>query len=278
MYAGLVDSPHHSSDGKHLLVWQQECELSPGVASAAQEGIRFGLVEDRPASVVASESMTANFSESELFHERERMSLRSPNEAIIHIEKGVCPLNLDELEHRLIARGYDDTRWVMNTLRNGACLQHVDDGIETPSMEYDLPLHDKVIVRDYVEKEVELKRVVYPISVKPFPRVKVSPKVVVDHQNLKVRTCTNSSAPWGRGSVNEGIPDVGAKYPRISHIIQYVLMLGLAAQMFVIDVASAYRLIPVHPKELWLCVFILNGLWGVDLFLSFGCKASVSIW
>ena len=87
------------------------------------------------------------------------------------------------------------------------------------------------------------------------------------HWRLTVDLSAPSSA-----SVNDGISsaDAGMAYSSIHDAARMVLHLGMGTEMAKIDIASAFRLIPVHPDNCYLLGMKWNNQVFIDQQLPFG--------
>ena len=91
------------------------------------------------------------------------------------------------------------------------------------------------------------------------------------HWHLIVDLSASSSA-----SVNDGISsaDAGMAYSSIHDATRMVLHLGTGTEMAKIDIASAFRLIPVHPDDRYLLGTKWNNQVFIDQQLPFGLRSA----
>ena len=132
------------------------------------------------------------------------------------------------------------------------------------------------IVDDYLASELALKQVAGPFEDDPpgvmTRRLGVIPKSSKPgHWRLTVDLSAPSSA-----SVNDGISsaDAGMAYSSIHDAARMVLHLGMGTEMAKIDIASAFRLIPVHPDNCYLLGMKWNNQVFIDQQLPFGPRST----
>jgi len=110
--------------------------------------------------------------------------------------------------------------------------------------------HPEVIDR-YLANELALGRVAGPFP-DNFPGIMISRFGVIPKsgQPGKWRLIVDLSAP-ALASVNDGIStlDSGMAYSSVADAARIILQLGQGTEMAKIDIASAFRLIPVHPDD-----------------------------
>ena len=91
----------------------------------------------------------------------------------------------------------------------------------------------------------------------------------------KWRLIVDLSAP-SLASVNDGIStlDSGMAYSSVSDAARMILQLGPGTEMAKIDIASAFRLIPVHPDDRYLLGMKWNDHVYIDRQLPFGLRSA----
>ena len=94
-------------------------------------------------------------------------------------------------------------------------------------------------------------------------------------QEGKWRLIVDLSSPTG-ASVNDGInaEDFALQYIKLDQIIGMVSRFGKGALMAKFDVESAYRNIPVSPKDRYLLGLKWRNKFYVDLALPFGLRSA----
>ena len=98
------------------------------------------------------------------------------------------------------------------------------------------------------------------------------------HGTGKWRLITDLSYPSG-SSVNDGIdPNLcSLHYTSVEDVATVAAQLGRGALLAKVDIESAYRLIPVHPRDRWLLGMKWEGRLYVDPMLPFGLRSSAKI-
>lgn len=134
------------------------------------------------------------------------------------------------------------------------------------------------IVRLKLAKEVKLGRLLGPFSSPPLPNLRVSPLGVVPKKAPgQFRLIHHLSYPKG-DSVNDGIPAqlCSVRYTSLDEAIRLLRVCGVGALMAKADIESAFRLLPVHPKDFCLLGCWFEGGYYVDRALPMGCSVSCS--
>ena len=103
-------------------------------------------------------------------------------------------------------------------------------------------------------------------------RIGVIPK---PHQPGKWRLITDLSSPKG-GSVNDGVSPglCSVSYASVDDAVRCVMSLGKGALLAKFDIASAYRIIPVHPEDRRLLGVRWRGKLLADGALPFGLRSA----
>ena len=103
-------------------------------------------------------------------------------------------------------------------------------------------------------------------------RIGVIPK---PHQPGKWRLITDLSSPKG-GSVNDGVfPGLcSVSYASVDDAVRCVMSLGKGALLAKFDIASAYRVIPVHPEDRRLLGMRWRGELLAERALPFGLRSA----
>ena len=94
-------------------------------------------------------------------------------------------------------------------------------------------------------------RVLGPFKHPPFDNFTVSPlRVIPKIQPGEYRMIRHLSFPYG-GSVNDFIPSefCSVHYASVDDAVRIIKKLGIGCTLAKTDVRSAFRIIPVHPKE-----------------------------
>ena len=138
-----------------------------------------------------------------------------------------------------------------------------------------------VVVGQYLEEEVRLGRIVGPIPLAWVPAgTQLSPIGVIpkSSQPGKWRLIVDISSPHGQ-SVNDGIEPhlCTVEYLRMDEVLGCIAASGRGTQLAKMDIASAYRMVPVHPDDRPLLAVQWAGQVFFDTRLPFGLKSAPKI-
>lgn len=136
------------------------------------------------------------------------------------------------------------------------------------------------IISTYLELEVARGRMAGPL-IDPVPNgVLISPMGIIPkpHQPGKWRLIINLSAPQG-ASVNDMIPPelCSPRYPRLDEVAAIIMSLGPGTLLAKLDLESAYRLVPIHPRDRSLLAVKWEGGVYMDGSLPFGLRSAPKI-
>ena len=134
------------------------------------------------------------------------------------------------------------------------------------------------LVSKNLQKEVTLGRTAGPFLRPPFPNFQVYPiGVVPKKHSTDWRTIFHLSHPKATGtSVNDHISKdtYSLQYVKIDDAINLIIQLGKGSYMAKTDICSAFRNVPVHPKDWELLGMHWNGLYFFDTVLPFGLRSA----
>lgn len=134
-------------------------------------------------------------------------------------------------------------------------------------------------IEAYLQKECDRGTIVGPLRQEiaglQVSRFGVIPK---PHQPGKWRLITDLSAPAGH-SVNDGISPLlcSLSYASTDDAVRRLQALGHGALLAKFDLASAYRMVPVHPHDRQLLGMRWKGQVYVDCALPFGLRSAPKI-
>ena len=132
------------------------------------------------------------------------------------------------------------------------------------------------VVEANLFKEIEAGRIAGPFLAPPFAQFRVSPVGVVPKKVPgEFRLIHHLSYPKGL-SVNNGIPNVNTSvsYANIKDAIRFIKKAGPGCFVAKTDVQSAFRIIPINPKDYHLLRIRWNGLYFYDCCMLMGCSSS----
>ena len=135
-------------------------------------------------------------------------------------------------------------------------------------------------VREYLQTEIEAGRVIGPLNRALFPSVQISRFGVIPKraQPNKWRLILDLSSP-ANASVNDGIsPDLcSMHYASIDDAAKIVSSVGRGAQLAKLDIAHAYRNVPIHPQDRPLLGMEWEGKLYIDTVLPFGLRSAPKV-
>jgi len=132
------------------------------------------------------------------------------------------------------------------------------------------------VVQEKIDKELLEGRVAGPFDYPPFPKLRVSPLGLVEkHNSSDFRLIHHLSYPEG-SSVNDFIDPklCTVQYTNFDQAVELVQQLGKGCLLGKSDIKSAFRLLPVAPKDFDQLGFCFQGKFYFDKCLPFGCSIS----
>jgi len=142
------------------------------------------------------------------------------------------------------------------------------------------------VMQAKIDKEVQLGRILGPFDSPPLPNFRSSAIGLVpkkssnpDPKSVDNWRFIHDLSTYPRvGSVNEGIPDEHAKvqYQTFDSLIDKLSKLGKGALMAKADLKSAFRTLPMSPKDFHLMGFSHEGKFYVNVTMPMGAKISCS--
>jgi hypothetical protein len=186
------------------------------------------------------------------------------------------PLVLGAWERLLV--GYPGWEFLCGGIRDGLSLGVEDvSGLRPAAVrEVSAPL-----LREKVEAEVSLGRILGPFARPPVVGLQLSPVSLVEKRTSgKFRLIHNLSAPRGR-SVNEAIPDdkKSVSYCRVADAVAYINRCGsqVGLQLSKFDIKDAFRIVPVEKASWKFLGMTVDGAYFVDTRLPMGCGTSCAV-
>ena len=171
------------------------------------------------------------------------------------LQKVATPLILREWSEEMKDHPDAEFRgYILNGIKNGFRIGFNRAVIcKSASSNMRSALENAGIVQEYLKKEVSLGRILRPVPPERVPAgTQASPLGVIpkSSQPGKWRLIVDLSSPDTK-SVNAGIePELcSLQYLRLDKVIAEVARIGRGAQLTKLDIESAYRTIPVHPRE-----------------------------
>ena len=139
-------------------------------------------------------------------------------------------------------------------------------------------LDNAAVIQEYLEKEVLLGPVVGSVDLERNPvGTQLSPFGVIPKSNHpgKWRLIVDLSSPEGL-SVNDGIEgeSCSMKYLHLNEVTDEIVKSGKGTELAKMDIASAYRMVPVHPGGRPLLAVQWAGKIFFDTRLPFGLRSA----
>lgn len=135
------------------------------------------------------------------------------------------------------------------------------------------------IVANKLNKEVSLGRIAGPFLIPPFPTLQCSPIGVVPKKEPgEFRMIHHLSYPEGK-SINDSIPNecCSVTYSTVDDAVALIKKLGTGCLLAKTDIASAFRIIPIHPSDHELLGIHFKGFYYYDKCLPMGSSISCAI-
>lgn len=182
---------------------------------------------------------------------------------------------------RQFLEGYDDElkTFLCEGFKQGFRLQYQGPRRQRFSSNLISVHQHESIVADKLHKEIALGRIAGPFTVPPFSNLQCSPIGIVPKKEIgEFRLIHHLSYPDG-ASINDFIPDelCSVSYTTIDDAVQLIKALGRNCLLAKTDVASAFRILPVHPADHELLGIQFRGSFYYDRCLPMGCSISCSI-
>ena len=129
----------------------------------------------------------------------------------------------------------------------------------------------------YIREEVEAGRIIGPLPDEFKHQVQISRFGVIPkpHQTGKWRLITDLSSPQG-SSVNDGVDSqlCSLTYASVDEAVSRIKFFGRGTMLAKFDIASAYRIVPVHPVDRLLLGMVWRDKLYVDGALPFGLRSA----
>ena len=171
--------------------------------------------------------------------------------------------------------------YISDGLRNGFRIGHDKTLIKRPSASNMLSASNNPDpVQKYVDNELAEQRIIGPFTSSATTAIHVSRSGVIPkrHQPGRWRLILDLSSPEGM-SVNDGIDkDLSSlQYESVDDAARILTGIGRGALLAKIDIAHAYRNVPVHPSDRYLLGMQWMGRVYIDTALPFGLRSAPKI-
>lgn len=197
-------------------------------------------------------------------------------EISLTVYKSNTPINISIFEKELSNHPNRPlVEWAIAALKYGVRTGYTGDrtGYQFPNLK---SADEKPeLLRENIQKELSVGRLIGPLKLAPV-NAKLSPLGIVPKPRTdKFRTINHLSYPYGE-SVNDGQydEDLWTEYDLIGVTLDWIRHHGRGCYMTGGDVENAFRIIPVHPKDILLQFFEFEGNIYGDMNLVFGMRSS----
>ena len=170
-------------------------------------------------------------------------------------------------------------RYLVHGFSYGFRIQFIGNRAPFESPNLKSALQNPDLVQSKLQREIDAGRIVGPLTSAPFPDFRTSPIGIVPKKTPnEVRLIQHLSYPSGF-SVNDNIPDdcSTVHYATINQAVKIVQRLGVGCFMAKIDIKSAFRIIPIHPRDYSLLGIKWADKYNFDRCLPMGCSSSCAI-
>ena len=176
---------------------------------------------------------------------------------------------------------YDKTEaaFLINGFKNGFSLQYQGPHKPTNCKNLKSASSHPDIVKQKINKEVQLKRVEGPFTNRPISTLRVSPIGLVPKKTCgDFRLIHHLSYPAG-DSLNDFIDpsDCTVQYTSFDNAVEMIQSLGQYCELFKMDIKSAFRLLPVSPQDFDQLGFMFDNMYYFDKCVPFGCSISCKL-
>jgi len=131
-------------------------------------------------------------------------------------------------------------------------------------------------IRKDIAGELQAGRVAGPYSSPPFPHFVSSPLGAVPKPDGSWRIIHNLSAPLD-SSINSHVLHIPVTLTAFDRFCNLAARQGLGGFLYKVDIAKAYKAIPVRPFDWPLLGFALDGLFFYDKTLPMGLSSSAAL-
>lgn len=208
-----------------------------------------------------------------------------------------CPLGVTVRdEHRLLSRGPTPVRpdclafylkgynnvtsdYLIRGFLHGFSIRYFGSLLAIRSPNLKSAMDNPTSVNDKLSKELAAGRIVGPFDSPPFETFRVSPLGIVPKKLPgEFRLIHHLSYPEGL-SVNDGIPKELAtvRYATVDDAVRLIKAIGKGCFLAKTDIKSAFRIIPVAPRDFPQLGMEWQGKFFFDKCLPMGCSSSCNI-
>ncbi len=192
-----------------------------------------------------------------------------------HSQLVPTPIDANRLARYLT--GYDRslTQEILHGFMFGFPIHHQGPRHSRVSHNHPSALAQPDLVSSIIQQELEHCRISGPFTSPPFRNFISSPLGLVPKKDNSYRLIHDLSFPKDR-SVNDSIPHEFCRvsYQDFDHAVNIITRLGKNCLIAKADIESAFRIIPISPKDYPLLGFQWQGKYYHDRALPMGCSVS----
>ena len=277
-------------DHPHLNLSPIKCstQQAPATCTITEVGNAPGITVSFPTHVISQGVlMHTPFTPAPNIRQQEEPLLENlmfPNHPLpLHPpqESAMLPTPVNHRRLETLLDGYDDNlrSYLVSGFKFGFRLFNFTYYPQPPPSNLKSAYQLPEVVDLKLKKELDSHRIAGPFQEIPLPEMVFSP---LGLQPKKVqgefRVIHHLSYPAGK-SVNDGIPQECASvhYTSVGQAIQSILRFGKGSYLAKTDIKSAFRIVPVHPRDYHLLGFYWRGGYYYDRCLPMGCSSSCAI-
>ena len=189
-----------------------------------------------------------------------------------HLNCGPTPVKPHRLEPLL--RGYDPAiaTYLVNGFRFGFSIRYFGDKVTCRSKNLKSAFENPREVTNKLNKEVLSGRIIGPFDTPPFKDFRISPLGLVPKKVPGEFRLIHHLSFLEGSSVNDGIPKElsSVHYATIDDAIKKITSLGAGCFLAKTDIKSAFRVIPLHPRDFDLLGLEWDGKFYFDRCFPMG--------
>lgn len=188
------------------------------------------------------------------------------------------PINVEFLKKELSYYQHPDKYILLKGFTEGFSLNYSGPHFYTEAKNLKSVNQQPQVVKQKINKEVSLRRVAGPFQNRPIYSLRVSPIGIVPKKEPgEYRLIHHLSHPSGQ-SLNDFIDQklCTVRYTQFDEAVHMLQDLGKNCKIWKVDIKSAFRLLPVHPKDFDQLGYKFDSNYYIDKCMPFGCSISCS--
>lgn len=251
------------------------------VNGAVQTAVRLFVAPSDPHTEQCQEERTLvnDFKHTIVNTCASKLPTQTQSPANVNFSLAPSPINILQLERELAFYNHPDNIFLMQGFKRGFSLQYEGPRVASESKNLKSARLHPDIVKQNIQNEIDLERIAGPFKERPIQTLRVSPIGLVPKKSSdKFRLIHHLSYPAGE-SLNDYIdPDnCSVQYTSFDKAVEMIQALGKNCELFKMDIKSAFRLLPVMPKDFDQLGFKFEDMYYFDKCLPFGCAISCNL-